>query len=141
MPLTGDFGKLDIWAKKIERAASPVVRFEIADDMSDVALGLVAEGFGRQSDPYGRRWKPKRRADGRPTLRGKTGKLVQWRKAFVNQHGYRITSQAPYAKFHQSGTTRMVARKMTPDTGRPLPQRWVKALREPYLARMNKLLK
>ena len=140
MGLTGDFGKLARWEQKLDRLASPQLRFEIADGMADAALGLVAETFGREADPYGNHWKPKKNPDGRPILRGKTGRLVQWRKQFVNQHGYRISSAAPYARFHQSGTKRMVARRMAP-TGTRLPAKWSSEFRGVFIRRMHALLR
>jgi len=136
---SGDFGKIQRWSTKIRDIGSPKVLFEIADDQADVSLGLVAEGFGRESDPYLRRWAPKKVPDGRRILRGKTNRLVTWRKAFVNQHGYRIESTAPYGGYHQKGTSRMVARKMVPD--RNLAPRWSSALRGAAIARVNRLLK
>jgi phage gpG-like protein len=139
MPLKGDFGKLDRWAKKIDDLGSPAFRFQVANDMSDIALGLVAQQFAKQASPYGGRWKAKKRPDGRPILRGKTNRLVKWRKAFVNQHGYRIASTAPYAGFHQSGTSRMVARKMVPD--RRLPASWSKPLSRVFASRARLALR
>jgi hypothetical protein len=140
MPLTGNFGKLATWQRKIERISSPQVAFEIADGMADAALGLIAEGFGREQDPFGNRWAPKKRPDGRAILRGKTNRLIQWRKAFVNQHGYRVTSTAPYARYHQSGTRRMVARRMAPTSNR-LPAHWSSEFRGVFIGRMHALLK
>lgn len=139
MPLKGDFGKLELWQRKLGRIGDPRVAFEIADNMADAAIGLVAEGFGRESDPYNHRWAPKKKPDGRPILRGETNRLVQWRKQFVNQHGYRIASIAPYARYIQGGTRRMAARRMVP--GRTLPPKWASEFRGVFLARMHALLK
>jgi phage gpG-like protein len=138
--LTGDFGKLARWQRNIAAINSPQVAFEIADGMADVALGLIAETFGREQDPFGNRWKPKKKPDGRPILRGETNRLQRWRKAFVNQHGYRVASLAPYAGYHQSGTRRMVARRMAP-TGNRLPAHWSSEFRGVFVRRMHSLLK
>lgn len=135
---SGDFAKIARWSQKLRDISSPKVMFEIADTQADIALGLVAEEFSRESDPYFRRWAPKKKPDGRPILRGETNRLVTWRKAFVNQHGYRVESTAPYSRYHQSGTKRMVARKMVPD--RNLPPRWSSELRGAALARVHRLL-
>lgn len=137
--LVGDFGKLARWERNLGRIADPGVAFQIADAMTDVALGLVAEEFGHEQDPFGNRWAPKKKDDGRPILRGETNRLVSWRKAFVNQHGYRIASKAPYAKYHQYGTRKMVARPMVPN--RRLPARWASEFRGVFIARMHSLLK
>lgn len=140
MPLTGNFGKLATWQRKISAIDSPQVAFEIADGMADVALGLIAEGFGREQDPFGNRWAPKKKPDGRPILRGETNRLQRWRKAFVNQHGYRVASMASYAGYHQHGTRRMVARRMAP-TGNRLPAHWSSEFRGVFVRRMHALLK
>lgn len=139
MPLTGNFSALERWERKLGRIGDGATRFEIADGMADAALGLVAEGFGRESDPFGGAWKPKKRPNGRAILRGKTDRLVKWRKSFVNQHGYRINSTAPYAKFIQRGTKHMVARRMVPD-GR-LPAKWSSEFRGVFIRRMHALLR
>lgn len=139
MGLTGDFSKLDRWQRQLGRIADPSTAFEIADGMADAALGLVAETFGRESDPFGTHWKAKKRPDGRAILRGETNRLVHWRKQFVNQHGYRIASKAPYAGFIQKGTKRMVARRMVP-SGR-LPAKWASEFRGVFVARMHSLLR
>lgn len=140
MPLTGNFGALERWERSLGRIGDPRTAFEIADEMADVALGLVAQNFANQADPFGNRWAPKKRPDGRPILRGETNRLVQWRKAFVNQHGYRVTSAAPYARYHQTGTRRMVARRMVP-TGNRLPSLWASEFRGVFIRRMHALLK
>lgn len=139
MSFTGNFSTLARWSNKLRDLSSPGLMFEIADNQADVSLGLVAQEFGRESDPWGNRWAPKKKPDGRPILRGETNRLVSWRKAFVNQHGYRIESRAPYSRYHQTGTRKMVARKMVPD-GR-LPPRWASELRGAAIERVNRLLK
>lgn len=138
MSFTGDMNKIARWSSAISKLDSAGFRFQVADTLSDVSLGLVAEGFAREADPFGRRWAPKKRSNGRRILRGETNRLVTWRKQFVNQHGYRIASSAPYAKHHQSGTKRMVARKMTPDSR--LPPRWASELRSAAIAMTHRLL-
>lgn len=146
MPLTGPFAKIALWERKIQTIGSDRVRFEIADEMADIALGLVAEEFSQERDPFGNPWAPPKQPTGRLILRGKTNKLVTWRKASVNQHGFRIDSRAPYAKFHQRGTRnrdgsqRMVARRMIPD-GTRLPAPWASELRGAFIRRMHALLK
>jgi hypothetical protein len=140
MPLTGDFGKLARWTRKFGDLSDSRAAFEIADGMAEAALGLVAEGFSREADPFGNRWAPKKRDDGRRILRGETNRLIQFRKQFVNQHGFRVTSLAPYARYHQSGTRRMVARPMVP-RGNRLPAKWSSEFRGVFIARMHALLR
>ena len=134
MSLTGDFHTLDRWTRALGELASDKLRFEVADEMADATLGFVAQEFAEQRDPFGKPWKPKKRPDGRKILRGKTGRLIQFRKGSVNQSGYRVDAGADYFSFHQRGTKRMVARKMLP-TGRRLPPRWQSEFRGIYIKR------
>lgn len=132
MPLTGDFQTLDRWERALGALASDKLRFRVADDMADATLGFVAEEFREERDPYGKPWRPKKRPDGRGILRGKTGRLIKFRKGSVSQRGYRVDAGANYFSYHQRGTKRMVARRMLP-TGTRLPARWASEFRGIYV--------
>jgi hypothetical protein len=138
VPLTGEFQKLDRWAKQIGELASPKLRFQVADEMADATLGLVAQGFGEERDPYGKPWARKKRPDGRPILRGKADQLNRFRKGAVSPRGFRCDMGAPYGVFHQKGTSRMKARRMVPN--RRLPPRWVSEYRSIYSAAVRSTL-
>ena len=137
--LSGDFQKLDRWAKAIGELESPRLRFKVADEMSDGTLGFIVEGFGREADRFGKAWAPKKRPDGNPILRGKTGRLSKFRKGAVSPSGYRVGTNAEYFKYHQRGTRRMKARRMVPN--RRLPPRWVSEFRDIYSAAMRSELR
>lgn len=139
MALTGDFQKLERWARDIGNLASPKLRFQVADDMADATLGLVAQEFAQERDPYGKPWARKKVPDGRMILRGKTGRLIRFRKGSVTQHGFRVDAGAPYYSFHQSGTSRMKARRMTPTNNR-LPPFWASEYRQIYAAAVRSQL-
>jgi hypothetical protein len=139
MPLTGDFQKLDRWVKEIGKLDSPKLRFQVADEMADATLGLVAQEFSQERDPYGKPWAPKKRPDGRMILRGKSGRLIQFRKGTISPNGFRCDMGAPYGTFHQKGTRRMKARMMLPKNGK-LPPRWAAVYREIYVRAMRSQL-
>lgn len=132
MPLTGDFTTLDRWAKQLGQLSSQKLMFQVADEMADATLGLVAQGFAEERDPYGKAWAPKKHPDGRMVLRGKTGRLIRFRKGAVSPRGFRCDMGAPYGVFHQRGTSRMRARRMLPVNGR-LPPIWASEYREIYV--------
>lgn len=125
--LRGDFAKLKSWTRKIEGASRSKALKDLADNLAEEALDLVAEGFANESDPYGKRWKAKKKPDGRSVLVGKTARLRRgWHRKRVSSKGFRIGPAVDYAQYHQESTSRMVARKMVPDAGR-LPGKWSKA--------------
>jgi phage gpG-like protein len=140
MGLTGDFQKLSQWSKKFAEIGKPSTRFGIAGEMADAHLKAISRQFERERNPYGIRWRKKQKADGRKTLHGPTGKLRRFRKITVNQYGYRVGSDAPYLKYHQSGTSRMVARKVIPDEQR-IPVELSREFRRIYVKRMRRALK
>jgi phage gpG-like protein len=119
MPLFGDFQTLKRWEKSIGQLASRGLAFDCANEMAEAHLRQVAREFETERDPFGKPWKPKKRPDGRKILRGKTGNLRRFRKATINQRGYKIGTTAPYLRFHQSGTSRMAQRRVLP--GKRLP--------------------
>lgn len=125
MGLTGDFHTLDQWERSLGELASPKLAFEVADAMADATLGLVAEEFANERDPYGKAWAPKKRPDGRMILRGKTGRLIKFRKGAVNQHGFRVDAGADYYVFNQP------KRKMLPE--KRLPRLWTSVYRDIFV--------
>jgi phage gpG-like protein len=138
--LTGDFAKLTQWSRKFDKLGSGSLRFSIASDMANAHLKAIARQFERERNPYGVRWRPKQKPDGRKTLRGPTGKLRRFRKITVNQHGYRVGSEAPYLRYHQKGTSRMVARKVIPDEQR-IPGELAREFKRIYAKRMKRALR
>jgi len=118
--LTGDFRKLAEFAGKLKRTDK--VLTTVAKNMCEEALTLVADGFQAETDPYGKAW---------AKLKVRQGKILQdkgrlknsWHRVQVSAAGFRIAAGVDYATYHQSGTRRMVARRMVPDGGR-LPQAW-----------------
>lgn len=125
--LTGDFAKLNQLAAKL--AGAPKVLEAAARNMADEALSLVAQGFDAEQDPDGVPWKPLKKRIGK--ILQDTGRLkASWHRISVNQTGFKIAAGAEYAKYHQHGTRRMVARKQVPDSGGRLPRKWEQAMTE-----------
>lgn len=151
--LTGDFAKLEGWAKRIGEAGGEAKLKELSENLAEEALELVAEGFEKEADPYGKKWKRKRSPDGRQVLVGKTARLRRgWHRKSVTAQGFQIAPAVNYAKYHQNGRGPITAapgkmlrfqvggqtvfrksvgpapaRKMVPDRGR-LPSAWRRSL-------------
>ena len=103
--LTGDFGGLERFAKKIEKLSSPTALTSLSRALADEALNLALDGFSKEQDPFGRPWFPKRYPDGRKILRGATGQLGRsFFKAAVSADGFTIGNKARHAPFVQKGT-------------------------------------
>lgn len=127
--LTGDFDKVDHWRRLFEKGhiAVKVTSKLQAEQM----LGLVREGFRTERDPYGRRWKPKKRPDGRKVLHGKTGQLeAGWHVQKADAGGSIIAPSVRYAAPHQrprrgpDGRLKRPTRMMVPTPERGVPARW-----------------
>ncbi len=127
LTLTGDFKKLGNWAQKIQSVGGDRALKELSANLAEEALELVAQGFQDQADPAGRDWKQKKIDDGRSILVGRTARLRRgWHRKRASARGFTIGPAVDYAKYHQGGTSRMVARKMVPDG--TLPSKWKQAL-------------
>jgi phage gpG-like protein len=104
--VTGDgFRTLDLWVKKIESVGSAQGLTELSDALAEEALDLVAEGFRKETDPYGKRWASKAISNGKPVLVGRTARLRRgWHRKASSARGFRIGPAVNYARHHQSGT-------------------------------------
>jgi len=127
--ITGDFGKLAAWRKLCD--ATPELLATISDSAAEEILGLISDGFRSETDPYGQKWQPKKKADGRKTLSGKTSRLKNFTKKRSGKDGFTVGPTVNYAAPHQNPKkNRRPRRMMVPGGGRGLPSKWSKALEE-----------
>ncbi len=121
----------------------------IAKEVSAGISALVVDQFAGSHDPYGRPWKPLLPQ----TVKRKGGdsRILLRTDAMANGITVKPTSGAgvaidvgntstPYGQFHQSGTKRMVARKILPD-GSDLPKAWESLISEAADREFKKVLK
>jgi len=102
--LSGDFGKLTAFGKRIGGLATPAFARGINKEFADEALYQVQVGFAQEKDPYGTPWFPKVFNDGRKILRGKSGKLERsFFRRYVGPDAAIIGTNNPEARF-QGGT-------------------------------------
>jgi phage gpG-like protein len=103
---------------KLEKLAGAEVQDAIANKVATAAHEECLRGFIEQRDPYGVAWAP-RKGRGNWNLLDKTGKGLNSLTADVSRGSARLKIVG-YFRFHQSGTSRMVARKIFPDEARGL---------------------
>lgn len=123
MGLRGDFGKLrslinrmrDVAAGKLERAES-----QLMQECKAATQLEVVECFFYQRDPSGRPWAARITVygdyrDTNPILYD----LLSSLEFTVDNGTVHVTSKKHYAFFHQTGTSRMVARAFLPSRSSP----------------------
>ena len=102
------------------RQAPRVIQQAAADEIKLKIEEQIAGEFTTATDPYGKPWKPPK--DGGKTM-DRTGDLRRGFRVEVVGNGLgfsvRITNSQDYAKWLQSGTSRLDARKTVPDAVMP----------------------
>lgn len=109
-----DTSGLDSWIARFQNKSA---LFSAIGAYADVKL---QEGQSAGRDPYGAGWTPKKDG-GASTLRD-TGALEASRSWSSSSSSARVGYGAAYAQFHQTGTSKMVQRRLVPDEG--LPGSW-----------------
>lgn len=77
----------------------------VLKDVGEDIVQRTKARFGTSTGPDGQRWRPKKKADGRPTLIGETGNLsrqIVWR---VSGNALLVQATMKYAAIHQFGGT------------------------------------
>lgn len=98
------------------------MRQEVSYRLAKETLGLIDDGFKRQTNPYGVRWAPIERSG---KILDKTGRLKgSWVPSNVGPNGFKIVSTASYGGFQQYGTKHIAVRKMVPTEGGGLGPTW-----------------
>lgn len=111
--------------QKLSTEGKTIARAALASTLRD----LILEGFIRETDPRGRKWAPRKDSLPHPIL-DKTGAMkrgfeIDTRGANIVVQNNVLSAQGrPYPLFHQTGTSKMVARKPLPD--RSLSPYWKK---------------
>lgn len=78
------------------------IRDLVSSSLAEECINLVKDGFRTETDPYGRKWAPKQKPDGRKTLSGKTSRLKNlWHRKRVSRDEIVIAPGVDYAVYHQ----------------------------------------
>lgn len=110
------------------------VNRRIAAAQSEEVLDLINEGFKRQENPYGQRWKKRKRETrktrGRKVLSGITSRLQRgWHRTKLDSSGFTVAASVGYALAHQKPLKRRrPQRAMVPIESRGIPKKWRKPL-------------
>lgn len=122
---------LDALRKLLERPEA--IRNVIAESLAEECINLVKDGFRSETDPYGRKWAPKKKPDGRKVLSGPTNRLKGgWHRKVVTADEVIISPAVDYALHHQvaDSESRLPRRMMVPDDALGMPPEWEKTLNE-----------
>ncbi len=99
--------------------------------IGEASLRLIDSQFQRRGSPQGKRWAKRKPPTGTWPLLEKTGKLrAGWSVSRAVRRRVDVSQSQFYWRWLQSGTPIMVARRMLPIGGRPIPRRWAAAYRE-----------
>src|SRR5688572_7388611 len=118
--IKGDFAKLRRLRKKLGPSGIKQLKRDILENVAEEILGFTKQRFRDERDPYGRRWAPKKKPDGRKVLSGKTSRLKKWQVKKRSLRGFTIAPTVTYAAFHQDGTRHMPRRMIVPDEAKGL---------------------
>lgn len=121
---------INAFIQRLERMAAADVKNRIMQKVATVAHDECLRGFREQRDPYGVPWAPRKRP---PDWAIRAFGLMQDEHKLLDKTGRGVgslTSRAvgdrvvmrmvDYMKFHQTGTYKMVARKMFPEESQGL---------------------
>jgi phage gpG-like protein len=109
---------LNAFIQRLERMAAADVKQRIAAKITPVAHEECLRGFREQRDPYGAPWAPRKKiGDGHPILDNGRGPTTLTSRTVGDRSVLRIVD---IYKFHQRGTSKMVARKVFPEQERGL---------------------
>lgn len=135
MPVKGDFGKLAGWEALLKNVDAVLPATSAA--LAEATINLIQDGFDRGTDPYGKPWKPKKKADGRGALHGETGRLrTGWHRTKAGAGEFEVAPSVEYAAPHQSpkrragGGLKRPRRMMVPTGSRGLPESWAEAYKD-----------
>lgn len=138
--------------EKLTKDVKPLLR-AVSINQAEEAIDLIKQGFNAETDPYGDRWRRRkrenRRTRGRRVLSGETNSLKSgWKVVQVRADGFIVSASVEYALPHQSprrggpgGGLKRPRRMMIPSEKRGLPRTWNKALQATARDAMNDFLK
>lgn len=99
----------------------------MADAATEAADAQLARQYRTETGPSGAKWAPKKRPNGKPTLEA-SGDMKAGTKAERGPGPTVLLSVPDPAQYHQSGTSRMVARPILPNGS--LEGEWQEAIDE-----------
>jgi phage gpG-like protein len=136
--------------RKLERFSSGEVYERMGRKIADACHAQAIAGFRAETDPYGVPWAPRKKVsgwaamafghidNGHPLL-DDTGAMINSLTVRYSR-GTVLMRIKGYAKFHQSGTRNMVARKIFPDQSQGLGK-WAQPIQQAATDAIRELMK
>lgn len=135
MPLSGNVRVLAKLKGGLEFIASKQAHVALAKNFAEAAVTEIKLGFAEGVDPEGEAWAPLKKRVG--MILRDSGQLGRFRRTRSDAGGFTVATAASYGIYHQTGTSRMPARKMVPEG--TLPERYRRAFEEVEAAFVTKL--
>jgi phage gpG-like protein len=126
--MTGSDEALRAAAAKMQKVGAGKLALAIAHKVAPVLQELGDRPWQRRASVEGEQWAPRKRRYYHPLLE-KTGKTRRSLKSRARGTNVVTSVSTPYARFHQSGTRKMVARSFFP-VGDALPSVWTARIRK-----------
>jgi phage gpG-like protein len=131
--------RFDPLAVKLRQVQSGRLRQAAAGAIRDTVEILIDEQFDARAEPTsGDQWAPRVPPTGSWPILEKTGRMRRSYHVSATTTGVTVTNSTDYAGFHQTGTARMVARKVLPDGD--LPGEWRARIDEAVEAELERVL-
>lgn len=121
--------ELSEYIQRLKDVNAPVNQLKAA--FTRRVKGLVLETFDAQRNPYGVVWAPLKYRPTPPPIMNLSGDTRRSLGAKTTDTGITVWFDTYYAKFHQTGTRFMEARKLLP--GNKWPVKWVQEINKYWL--------
>ncbi len=127
---------LSSFIEKLERLDSGSFIGEVRRQVATEGLKLINAGYRDSVDPYGNRWQPLKRRDGKPLVL--TGAFRDTWMAYPTPTGVRFLSGVDYGAYHQYGTKTIPFRRVIPLKTLGMPRPWLDVINKAYSASVRK---
>lgn len=129
--------RFDPLAVRLRQLTPGRIRQAAAGAIRDTVEILIDERFEARAAPDGARWDARKPPTGTWPLLEKSGRMRKEYHISATATGVAVTSNTPYAGFHQTGTKNMPARRVLPEAG--LPQTWRDQIDEAVAAELERI--
>lgn len=130
--------RYDPLAVRLRQLTPGRIRQAAAGAIRDTLETLIDERFEARAAPDGNAWAPRVPPTGTWPLLERTGRMRKRYHVGATATGVRVENSQDYAKYHQTGTPRMVARPVLP-TGDRLPTEWRDRIDEAVAAELERI--
>lgn len=137
MPLLFKRPRFDPLAVKMRQLTPGRIRQAAAGAIRDTVEELIDERFEDRAAPDGTLWEPRKPPTGTWPILEKSGRMRKSYHVSATTTGVSVTNNTQYAGFHQTGTSRMPARPVTPNGA--LPSEWRDRIDQAVAAELERI--